>query len=93
MSENSLLSQENLMRVTLLVEDPRRFCPLLYAALSIDSENGYSDWFAASLGDEAEMFVKRLLLDGIRHSGLLDLREYLRHRLQRLWSVHAETIH
>lgn len=64
-----------------LLRDPRRYLPLLYAAYSVDPETQLADWLAASLGDEAEMLVKRLLLEGFYRTRKEDLIGYARRRI------------
>ena len=68
-------------RATRLLQDPRRYLPLLYAAYSVDPETQMADWLAASLGDEAEMLVKRLLLEGFYRTRKEDLIGYARRRI------------
>ena len=65
-----------------LLQDPRRYLPLLYAAYSVDPETQLADWLAASLGDEAEMLVKRLLLEGFYRTRQGDLIGYARRILE-----------
>jgi hypothetical protein len=44
-----------------------------------------ADWLAASLGDEAEMLVKRLLLEGFYRTRKEDLIGYARRRILEEW--------
>ena len=69
-------------RAMRLLQDPRRYLPLLYAAYSVDPETQLADWLAASLGDEAEMLVKRLLLEGFYRTRQGDLIGYARRILE-----------
>jgi len=69
------------MRALQLLRDPRRYLPLLYAAYAIDPETQLADWLATSLGDEAELLVKRLLVEGFYHTRTEDLIGYARRRV------------
>ncbi|MBU2788408.1 hypothetical protein HFQ13_09385 [Acidithiobacillus sp. VAN18-1] len=64
-----------------ILNDPARSLPLLFTVYGMDSDEQISDWLAASLGDDAEMQVKRLLLEGFYHSRERDLIAYARRRI------------
>lgn len=59
-----------------ILNNPVRCLPLLFTVYGMDTDEQISDWLAASLGDEAEMLVKKLLIDGFYHSSAPDLREF-----------------
>ncbi|WP_436395065.1 hypothetical protein ACSDBR_09955 [Acidithiobacillus ferriphilus] len=68
-------------RALRILRDPSRYLPLLFTVYSIDPEIQEADWLAASLGDEAEMFVKRLLVEGFYRTRETDLVAYARRRV------------
>lgn len=63
-----------------MLRDPSRYLPLLFTTYGIE-EAQIPDWLAASLGDEAEMLVKRLLVEGFYHTREPDLIAYARRRI------------
>ena len=68
-------------RALCILRDPARYLPLLFTAYSIDPETQEADWLAASLGDEVEMLVKRLLVEGFYRTRESDLIAYARRRV------------
>lgn len=68
-------------RALRILRDPSRYLPLLFTVYSIDPEIQEADWLAASLGDEAEMLVKRLLVEGFYRTQETDLVAYARRRV------------
>lgn len=68
-------------RALRILRDPSRYLPLLFTVYSIDPEIQEADWLAASLGDESEMLVKRLLVEGFYRTRETDLVAYARRRV------------
>ncbi|MBU2754952.1 hypothetical protein HFU84_06835 [Acidithiobacillus sp. CV18-2] len=64
-----------------ILNNPARSLPLLFTVYGMDTDEQISDWLAASLGDDAEMLVKKLLVEGFYHSRERDLMDYARRRI------------
>jgi hypothetical protein len=75
------VKQETRPQALKILQDPRRYLPLLFTTYSIDPDTQLADWLAASLGDEAEMLVKRLLVEGFYQTEEPDLIAYARRRV------------
>ncbi|MBU2803626.1 hypothetical protein ACQUQQ_00955 [Acidithiobacillus ferrooxidans] len=64
-----------------ILNDPARCLPLLFTVYGMDTDEQLSDWLAASLGDEAEMLVKKLLVEGFYYSREPDLLIFARRKI------------
>ncbi len=64
-----------------IIDNPVRCLPLLFTVYDMDTDEQIADWLAASLGDDAEMLVKKLLVEGFYHSRENDLIAYARRRV------------
>jgi hypothetical protein len=64
-----------------ILDNPVRYLPLLFTVYGMDTDEQIADWLAASLGDDAEMLIKQLLVEGFYHSQEKDLIAYARRRV------------
>lgn len=64
-----------------ILQQPALYLPLLLTSYDMDTDEKLADWLAKSLGDEAEMRVKQLLVEGFAHTQELDPIAYARRRI------------
>ncbi|UTV80076.1 hypothetical protein MQE22_08575 [Acidithiobacillus sp. YTS05] len=64
-----------------ILQNPSLYLPLLFTAYAMDTDEKLADWLAKSLGEEAEMRIKQLLVEGFLHTREPDLIAYARRRI------------